>query len=90
MSRGCDPEPKMPTQSIIESQAACGVHVWGEHVCANSKDKAIGKRSKGGLSKVRFRCGACGRVLYTCMPSAVPSSVPSAVKLSMIQAPGCV
>ena len=61
MSRGCDPEPKMPTQSIIESQAACGVHVWGEHVCANSKDKAIGKRSKGGLSKVRFRCGACGR-----------------------------
>ena len=50
MSRVCDPEPKMPKQSIIESQAAFGVFVQGVRT---SYRKAIERRAQQGQVQVR-------------------------------------
>ena len=47
MSRGCDPEPKMPNQSIIESQAAFGVFVQTVRTKLSESDRKEGSARSG-------------------------------------------
>ena len=89
MSRVCDPEPKMPgpKQSIIESQAAFGVFVQGVRTKLSESDRKEGSaRSGSGAAHV----GGSFTLACQVQCEVQCQDVPSAVKLSMIQAPGCV